>query len=91
MRSSLLVLQTKLPTNFHCNRHSFMRGIQCIGWRNEEVARHRGNWEIKSTKKTKKSGNLTVAQQQIALEAKSSQRLMDGSCTATVPIVRSTA
>jgi hypothetical protein len=66
---------SKLPTNFHYNRHSFMRGINCIIRRNEElekqVAEYKANWEIlKSSKKAKKGSNLTVGQQQIALEAK---------------------
>ena len=66
---------SKLPTNFHNNSHSFMRGIRCILQRNEElekrVAEYKANWEmLQSSKKAKKGGNLTVAQQQIALEAK---------------------
>jgi hypothetical protein len=66
---------SKLPTNFHNNSHSFMRGIRCILQRNEElekrVAEYKANWEmLQLSKKAKKGRNLSVAQQQIVLEAK---------------------
>jgi hypothetical protein len=51
-----------------------MRGIPCILQRNEElekrVAEYKANWEmLQLSKKAKKGRNLSVAQQQIALEA----------------------
>jgi hypothetical protein len=67
--------ESNFPNDFHKNRTTFMNGISCIIRQNEElkkeVMRHRANWEIlRSSKKAKKEGNLTVAQQQILLEAK---------------------
>ena len=67
--------ESNFPNDFHKNRIAFEKGMRSIIRRNEqlemEVREYKANWEVlKASKKTKKVANLTVAQQQILLEAK---------------------
>ncbi len=67
--------ESNFPNDFHKNRIAFEKGMRSIIRRNEqlemEVRQYKANWEVlKASKKTKKVANLTVAQQQILLEAK---------------------
>lgn len=67
--------ESNFPNDFHKNRIAFEKGMRSIIHRNEQlemkVREYKANWEVlKASKKTKKVANLTVAQQQILLEAK---------------------